>query len=77
MLISDLKKSCTECDGSGFKAGFDEWGSIQTNLGQTCPVCSGNGHKLTELGQNLLKLFRPMLQELIREELHKKGVVQK
>ena len=27
MLISDLKRPCTECDGSGFQAGFDEWGS--------------------------------------------------
>ena len=54
MLISDLKRSCTECDGSGFKAGFDEWGSIQTNLRQSCPVCSGIGHNLTELGQNYI-----------------------
>ena len=73
MLISDLKRSCTECDGSGFKAGFDEWGSIQTNLGQSCPVCLGNGHNLTELGQNLWKLYLPMMQDLIREELQKKS----
>ena len=73
MLISDLKRSCTECDGSGFKAGFDEWGSIQTNLRQSCPVCSGIGYNLTELGQNLWKLYLPMMQDLIREELQKKS----
>jgi len=73
MLISDLKRSCTECDGSGFKAGFDEWGSIQTNLGQSCPVCSGNGHKLTELGWNLWELYLPMMQDLIRKEFQKKS----
>jgi hypothetical protein len=73
MLISDLKRSCTECDGSGFKAGFDEWGSIQTNLGQSCPVCSGKGHNFTELGQNLWELYLPMMQDLIREELQKKS----
>ena len=73
MLISDLKRSCTECDGSGFQAGFDEWGSIQTNLRQSCPGCSGKGYNLTALGDNLWKLYSPMIQDLIREEIQKKG----
>jgi len=73
MLISDLKRPCIECDGSGFQAGFDEWGSIQTNLHQSCPACSGKGHNLTELGRSLWELYRPMMQDLIREELKKKS----
>ncbi len=77
MLISDLKRPCSKCDTSGFQAGYDEWGSIQTNLRKSCPVCSGNGHILTELGEDLWKLYRPMLQELIREELQNKRTPQK
>ena len=73
MLISDLKRPCTECDGSGFQAGFDEWGSIQTNLRKSCPVCTGKGYNLTELGDKLWKLYSPMIQDLIREEIQKKG----
>ena len=73
MLISDLKRPCTECDGSGFQAGFDEWGSIQTNLRQSCPGCNAKGYNLTELGDNLWKLYSPMIQDLIREEIQKKG----
>ena len=32
---------------------------------------------LTELGENLWKLYRPMLQELIREELQNTSTLQK
>ena len=73
MLISDLKRPCSKCDGSGFQAGYDEWGSIQTNFQKSCPICIGKGHVLTELGQKMWELFQPMVQELVREELHKKG----
>ncbi len=73
MLISDLKRPCTECDGSGFQAGFDEGGSIQTNRRQSCPGCTGKGSNLTELGDNWWKLYSPMIQDLIREEIQKKG----
>lgn len=73
MLISNLKRPCTKCDGSGFQAGFDEWGSIQTNLRQSCPGCTGKGYNLTELGDNLWKLYCPMIKDLIREEIQKKG----
>ena len=44
MLILDLKKPCTECEGSGYIAGLDEWGTIQINLRQSCHVCSGRGY---------------------------------
>jgi Ribonuclease G/E len=77
MLISDLKRACSKCDTSGFQAGYDEWGSIQTNLRKSCPHCSGKGHILTELGENLWNLYRPMLQELIRDELQNKSTLQK
>jgi hypothetical protein len=77
MLISDLKKSCLKCAGSGFQAGYDEWGSIKSNLRKACPACSGKGYNLTDLGENLWKLYRPMLQELIHEELQNKSTLQK
>ena len=73
MLISDLKKPCADCEGSGYQAGYDEWGSIQTNLRQSCPTCSGKGHNLTELGLDLWKLYHPMIQNLICEELQKRA----
>ena len=69
MLISDLKKACNECEGSGFIAGLDEWGTIQINLRQSCHVCSGSGYNLTLLGQELWKLYKPMVQNLINEVL--------
>ena len=69
MLISDLKKLCNECEGSGYIAGLDECGTIQINLRQSCHVCSGKGFNLTELGQELWKLYKPMVQNLINEEL--------
>ena len=77
MLISDLKRECSNCDTSGFQAGYDEWGSIQTNLRKSCQHCSGEGYILTEIGENLWKLYRPMLQKLIREELQNKSTLQK
>ena len=73
MLISDLKKPCNECEGSGNMAGFDEWGTIQINLRQSCHVCSGRGYNLTEIGQDLWKLYKPMVQNLINDALHNKS----
>ena len=73
MLISDLKKQCSECEGSGYIAGLDEWGTIQINLRQSCHVCSGRGFNLTELGQDLWKLYKPMVLNLITEVLQKKS----
>jgi len=72
MLISDLKKPCNECEGSGYIAGLDEWGTIQINLRQSCHVCSGRGFNLTELGQDLWKLYKPMIQNLVNEVLQNK-----
>ena len=73
MLISDLKKPCNECEGSGYIAGLDEWVTIQINLRQSCHVCSGRGFNLTELGQDLWKLYKPMVQNLINEALQNKS----
>ena len=73
MLISDFKKPCSSCEGSGYIAGLDEWGTIQINLRQSCHVCSGRGYNLTELGQDLWKLYKPMVQNLISEELQNKS----
>jgi len=73
MLISDLKKPCNECEGSGYIAGLDEWGTIQINLRQSCHLCSGKGFNLTELGQELWKLYKPMVQNLINEVLRNKS----
>jgi len=73
MLISDLKKPCNECEGGGYIGGLDELGTIQINLRQSCHVCSGRGYNLTELGQELWKLYKPMVQNLISEELQNKS----
>ena len=73
MLISDLKKPCNECEGSGYIAGLDEWGTIQINLRQSCHVSSGSGNNLTELGQELWKFYKPIVQNLIYEALHNKS----
>ena len=73
MLISDLKKPCNECEGSGYIAGLDEWGIIQINLRQSCHVCSGKGFNLTELGQDFWKLYKPMIQNLINDGLQNKS----
>ena len=73
MLISDLKKPCNECEGSGYIAGLGEWGAIQINLRKSCHACSGMGYNFTKLGQDLWKLYKPMVQNLINEALHNKS----
>ena len=73
MLITDLKKTCSECKGNGYIAGLEELGSIQINLRQSCHVCYGKGFNLTELGQDLWKLYKPMIQKLINEVQQKKS----
>ena len=72
MLISDLKKQCNECEGSGYIPGLEEWGTININLRKSCFVCSGKGFNLTELGQELWELYKPMVHNLIDELLHNK-----
>ena len=69
MLITDLKKTCKACQGSGFQAGRKEWDGIQTNLNKSCPICLGRGFNFTELGRNLWELYLPKLRELINEEI--------
>ncbi len=71
MLISDLKKTCENCQGSGFEAGLQEWGGIQTNLSKSCRICLGRGFNFTDLGKKLWDLYLPKLRELIREEILK------
>jgi len=73
MLISDLKKPCNQCEGSGYIGGLDECGTIQINLRQSCHVCSGWGYNLTELGQELWKLYKPMVHNLINQALQNKS----
>ncbi len=73
MLISDLKKTCNECEGSGYIAGLKELGTIQINLRQSCHVCSGKGFNLTELGQEFWKLYKPMIQNLIKNSFQNKS----
>ena len=73
MLISDLKKPCAECEASGYIAVLDECGTIQINLRQSCHVCSGRGYNLTELGNDLWKLYKPMVHNLISEALQNKS----
>ena len=52
-------------------AGYDESGIIQANLKKSCPICSGNGYILTDLGRGLWNLYRPMLLKIIKEEIEK------
>ena len=73
MLISDLKKPCNLCEGSGYIAGLDELGIIQINLRQSCHVCSGKGFNLTELGHEFWELYKPMVLKLIIDSLEKKS----
>lgn len=69
MLIADLKQPCPVCKGSGHIAGFNEYGSLKPNVTGKCLRCGGNGYILTELGQDMWKLLRPMVRDLIRQEL--------
>ncbi|MBF0238594.1 MAG: hypothetical protein HQM12_12880 [SAR324 cluster bacterium] len=68
LLVTDLKQNCDVCQGSGFVAGFHEYGSILPNASGKCSRCHGIGYHLTELGQEMLELFRPFLKEMIRQE---------
>jgi len=67
LIINDLKKTCEVCEGSGFVSGFNETGSLQTNISGKCTQCEGKGYELTEFAKELWKLFKPMIQEMIPE----------
>lgn len=65
MVINDLKETCSQCRGSGRLAGITNMGIPQINVGGLCPGCGGRGFQLTELGQDLLNLLRPFVEEMI------------
>lgn len=66
MVISDLKQNCPRCGGSGWQPGFTAMGIAQINYDGRCPTCKGRGFALTELGQDLLNLLRPFIEELVQ-----------
>ncbi len=65
MVITDLKRTCPRCRGSGHQPGFSSLGISQINYDGRCPECAGRGFQLTELGEDLLKLLRPFVKEMI------------
>lgn len=69
MVINDLKDICTKCRGSGRLAGITSMGISQINIGGVCPGCNGRGFQLTELGQDLLIMLRPFVEEMIAEAM--------
>ena len=70
MVIADLKQTCSACQGSGFKLGFNQYGSLHPHAGKKCLSCGGRGYLLTELGLDVWNLLKPLIQELLQEELH-------
>ena len=68
MVITDLKQTCSRCGGSGHQPGFTAMGISQIKYDGRCPVCSGRGFQLTELGEDLVTLLKPFIQELIQGE---------
>lgn len=68
MVITDLKRTCPRCSGSGHQPGFSSLGISQINYDGRCPVCAGRGFQLTELGQDLVNLLRPFVEEMIEAE---------
>ena len=69
MVISDLKTNCTHCNGLGRTAAIKPLGISQINFSGQCPHCSGRGFTLTELGEDVLKLMRPFMKEIVRSLL--------
>ena len=69
MVINDLKEICTKCRGSGRLAGITNMGISQINIGGVCPGCTGRGFQLTELGQDLLIMLRPFVEEMIADAM--------
>jgi len=67
MVIRDLKEPCAQCNGSGRMAGLSKLGIAQINASGACPQCQGRGFHLTNLGQDLLKLLRPFVEDWIAE----------
>jgi predicted methyltransferase len=68
MVIRELKTPCSRCQGTGRLAGLtSSLGIPQINASGVCPACKGRGFVLTELGQDLLNLLRPFVEDWIAE----------
>ena len=67
MVIKDLKQICPQCRGSGRQAAISQWGISQINPSGRCHPCVGRGFFLTPLGEELVKLLRPFVMEIIDE----------
>lgn len=65
MVIKDLKQTCVQCRGSGKQAGVSQWGITQINPAGRCLACGGRGFLLTPLGQEVVDLLRPFIEEVI------------
>ena len=68
MVITDLKQSCPRCQGGGFQPGFSVLGVNQINYHGRCPTCQGRGFLLTELGEDLVNLLKPIIREVLEAE---------
>ncbi len=67
MVIKDLKQICPQCGGSGRQAAISQWGISQINPSGRCHPCVGRGYLLTPLGEELVKLLRPFVMDIIDE----------
>ena len=77
IAIADLKSTCATCNGSGFKPGITAGGIRQISTDTHCPTCRGRGFLLTELGQDLLKLLQPFIEDLIDARMAKGGAARR
>lgn len=68
MVINELKQNCARCKGTGNQPGFSSLGINQINYDGRCPICQGKGYQLTELGEDLVKLLRPVIEEMIETD---------
>ena len=69
MLIADLMKNCPQCNGTGESAGYESVGEWHPNYNGKCPTCEGYGHLLTELGEDLWRLYEPRIRRLFEDVL--------
>ncbi len=77
MVIADLKIPCFACQGSGFRAGFNEAGTLLTNDSGKCVACQGKGYSLTKLGKDIWELYQPMITEMLQNMPIRKEFPQK
>jgi len=67
MVITDLKTRCSACGGSGRQTAYHPLGLPQANPAVICGTCQGKGFALTELGQDVVNMLTPFIQEKSRE----------